>query len=124
MEGMHGWRRSVRSPDHLPSFHPLYLLLSPLVSMQSVPCYRSSLHWSTSTPLYFQGQVEEDGVNICSWRRPSNGQMAVNTKWENSSLWPGILKGRTNKRRGGDEDGRIQTVYERVKEGKEGGGGL
>ncbi|KAK2826719.1 hypothetical protein Q5P01_020933 [Channa striata] len=89
------------------------------VSMQTVPCYRSSLHWSTTTPLHLQGQVEEDGVNICWRRRPGNGQMDDNSEGESSSLWPGILEGKANKR-GGRGRRREDSAYVRDKE-KQGG---
>ncbi|CAB1457591.1 unnamed protein product [Pleuronectes platessa] len=90
------------------------------VSMQSLSGNRSSLHWSTTNPLtHLQAQVEEEGGKICSQRRSGGRQMDGHTEVESSSLQPGILEGKADKGRGGDEDGRLQRVKEGVKERKE-----
>lgn len=122
------WRRSVSRwpPLHLPGVHPYHcsLFLSLLVSIQTLSWWGSTLHWSattttttnTTTPTHLQAQV---GVNICSWRRPGSWQMDDNTAAESSSLQPGILEGKRDKRWGGDEDGRLERECEGVKERKE-----
>lgn len=118
MKASYAWTQSGSyvTPILLPGVHPyhcfrsLSLLVSVCIGQPFTRRYPNSLHihphpWA---------RANATGVNISSWRRLTDGH-----RGKSSSLWPEILEGKTDKRRGGGKDGRLQRAIEGVNEREE-----
>lgn len=72
---MRGDAQSAAAPPPPPPPPPRWCSSTPLYSL----IVFSSVSADCPLVLVSQGQAEEEGLNICSWRRPGNRQMDGNT---------------------------------------------